>query len=112
MEGDADVVEDRTTEVEDVVVLGEIGAVSRIICGNSMGDSKAVVKTTPIWSSLPKLVALTPASVTLQNALVAMLKPGTISEVGVLPVGLVGKFCATQAPQAVRDDFHLVIVSY
>jgi hypothetical protein len=47
VEDEVDLVEDGATDVVEVT-FGEMGAVSRTIFTNSIGDSKEVVNTTPI----------------------------------------------------------------
>jgi hypothetical protein len=88
---------------------GASGASSRIMLMKSMGDSKAMVKPRPIASSLLMLVALTPASVTLQKAFSTPINTVTNSADGT-PLGSAGRAFEIQAPQAFKVDFHLVAV--
>jgi hypothetical protein len=103
-----DLVEEGGTEVE-AGGSAVSGASSRITLKKSMGDSKSIVKPCPIASSLLILLALTPASVTLQNEF-STVTNAVIKSVAFRPLTLAGKALPIQAPQPFSVVFHLVIV--
>jgi hypothetical protein len=100
--------EDKTTEDEGEFAGG--GLSSRFIAKNSTGDSQSLVTSRPIWSSFCMLLDLIEGSVVLQNVLRSIVRSGT-RVLDCRPPGRVeGRLFATQVPQLMTDDFHLVIV--
>jgi len=89
---------------------GGAGAASRVKLKKSIGDSKRSVRIRPLRSRFEMLSYRRTGSVRLQNLDTTAFRAGT-SRVFAAPFTSGGKFFATHAPQLMREEFQLLMIS-